>query len=82
MNCPICLLNSTNQFQIKTPCNHEICMKCFLKLKTTICPLCRYDFKNELPGSLKQHFNIKQELEKINLRTSLNLNDEYEFPPL
>ena len=85
MDCPICLSKINSEFKIKTPCNHALCLKCFLKLKNTICPLCRFDFKEKLPGLLKTHFNNKEALAKINisvLQASLDLNDEHEFPPL
>ena len=87
MDCPICLTKATGKFKIKTPCKHALCLRCFLKLKNTICPLCRFDFKDKLPGPLKLHFKNKEELEKINIPTasiynSVDLNDEHEFPPL
>ena len=36
------------EFKIKTPCGHALCLKCFLKLKNTLCPMCRKDFKETL----------------------------------
>jgi hypothetical protein len=56
-----------------------------MKLKKTICPLCRADFNDKLPGPIKLHFKTKQELEQINIQmisTTIDINDEYEFPPL
>lgn len=85
MDCPICLTSAKGEFKIKTPCNHALCLKCFMKLKKPICPLCRADFNDKLPGPIKLHFKTKQELEKINIQTvstTIDINDEYEFPPL
>lgn len=85
MDCPICLTSAKGEFKIKTPCNHALCLKCFMKLKKTICPLCRADFNDKLPGPIKLHFKTKQELEQINIQmisTTIDINDEYEFPPL
>ena len=85
MDCPICLTSAKGEFKIKMPCNHAFCLRCFLKLPNTLCPMCRRDFKNELPGDLKQHFETKEELDKINIpmvSNSVDINDEYEFPPL
>jgi hypothetical protein len=56
-----------------------------LKLPNTLCPMCRQDFKNELPGYLKRHFETKEALEKINIplvSNVIDISDEYEFPPL
>jgi hypothetical protein len=85
MDCPICLTRAKGEFKIKTPCNHALCLRCFLKLQNTLCPMCRRDFKNELPGDLKRHFETKEALEKINIpivSNSVDIDDEYEFPPL
>ena len=85
MDCPICLTRAKGEFKIKTPCNHAFCLRCFLKLPSTLCPICRRDFKNELPGDFKRHFETKEALEKINIQVVSNpvdINDEYEFPPL
>ena len=85
MDCPICLTKATNEFKIKTPCDHVFCLRCFLKLKNTICPLCRSNFKDKLPGPLKIHFKHKEEMEKINIPVipvPVDINDEHEFPPL
>lgn len=85
MDCPICLTRAKGEFKIKTPCNHALCLRCFLKLQNTLCPMCRRDFKNELPGDLKRHFETKEALEKINIQmvsNSVDITDEYEFPPL
>ena len=82
--CPICLNNTKGAFNITTPCNHMLCLGCFLKLKKMICPICRCDFKDKLPGYIKSYFDKKKELEK-NVQNAYNLidiNDEYEFPPL
>ena len=85
MDCPICLTSAKGEFKIKTPCNHAFFFFFFLKLPNTLCPLCRRNFKNELPGDLKLHFETKEKLDEINIPTVSNrvdINDEYEFPPL
>jgi hypothetical protein len=55
-----------------------------MKLKKPICPICRCDLKNKLPAYIKSYFNTKEEIEK-NTQITYNLidiDDEYEFPPL
>ena len=85
MECPICLTSAKGEFKIKTPCHHAFCLRCFLKLPNTLCPLCRRDFKKELPYDLKLHFETKEKLEEINIPVvsrTVDINDEYQFPPL
>ena len=51
------------------------------KLKKMNCPMCRKDLSYELPNIVKDH--ILRNIEKNNnISTSINLNDDYEFPPL
>ena len=82
MECAICLSKMEKMFSIKTPCEHEFCLKCFLKCNNTICPLCRKDYFKKLPSVLKCHFTNKEKIAAINLRSVPDLNDDYEFPPL
>ena len=84
MDCPICLTSAKGEFKIKTPCNHAFCLRCFLKLPNTLCPICRQDFKKKIPGELKTQFETKEKNdinEPVILRT-VDIDDEYEFPPL
>ena len=84
MECPICLIDTKNEFNITTPCNHTLCLGCFLKLKKMLCPICRNDLKDKLPKFIIAYFNKKKEKEK-NTQAAYNLidlNDQYEFPPL
>jgi hypothetical protein len=82
MDCPICLNKMENKFIITTPCKHKYCLKCLLKMKNTICAICRYDYYEKLPKFLKSYFSNKKEIQAINIRTIPDLNDQYEFPPL
>ena len=43
-NCPICMdLIHNNSGCVVTPCGHNFCLRCYLKLKDPRCPLCRSD---------------------------------------
>jgi len=52
--CPICLNNMYKYTCVYVPCKHAFHYKCFKELievgKTYTCPLCRYNFKETLPG--------------------------------
>ena len=79
LECIICL--DSKFYVSKTSCNHNLCIDCLFKLKKMICPMCRKDLSYELPNIVKDH--ILRNIEKNNnISTSINLNDDYEFPPL
>lgn len=52
--CPICLNNMYKYTCVYVPCKHAFHYKCLKELievgKTYTCPLCRYNFKETLPG--------------------------------
>ena len=79
LECIICL--ESKFYVSKTSCNHNLCIDCLFKLKQMTCPMCRKDLSNELPNIVKDNImrNIDKNKNKIN---SINLNDNYEFPPL
>ena len=51
--CPVCYDDA--QVNIKTilPCKHYICLSCLCKLKKFECVLCRTDFSDVMPESMK-----------------------------
>ena len=73
-SCPICLTTTKDKFIIKTPCNHEICLECFINLRKAKCPLCREDYRGKLPDFFKCHFTEN--------KTQINVFDVNDFPPL
>lgn len=42
--CPVCLESLDNNTFNTLPCSHQICKKCFPRLRIPICPLCRNPF--------------------------------------
>lgn len=81
-SCFICFESTKNEFTITTPCKHTLCLRCFLKLKKTECPMCRKDFINKLPIMLDNHFDNKKKIENVGLQSYYDLQDNYDFPPL
>ena len=77
LECCICL--DDKFFVSRTPCNHSICIDCLFRLKQTICPYCRYDLEKDLPGIVKDKILNNKKKEK---NSNLELNNDYEFPPL
>ena len=41
VECPICMDNFEEHTLKLTACNHKVCYKCFYKLTTDKCPMCR-----------------------------------------
>lgn len=81
MECAICFEDMTKEFRVITPCNHEICFKCLLRLYELKCPLCRENFRSKIPASLMPVFLQNARLERS--RTgSLNIYNTIDFPPL
>ena len=78
--CPICLDQIENNFIITTPCKHSFCIKCFLKLFETTCPLCRKQFRNSLPPSILAIILKNSRSERPN--SNFNIFNQHEFPPL
>lgn len=68
--CPICLIELENKFSVNTPCNHIICLECFVNLINNECPLCRKLFRKKPVSIIKQKF-----------KDDFKLN-ENDFPPL
>ena len=78
--CPICMNDINNSFIITTPCKHKFCLECFLKLNDMLCPLCRNDFINSLPESIKNIIRGNKYVErKIE---NLNFDNLLDFPYL
>jgi len=81
MECPICLESLNNKFSCKTPCAHNFCLKCFLKLKDLKCPICRQSFTNTLPDKLLPIFEENNFEGGRRKRYTTFLNED-DFPPL
>ena len=45
IDCPICYKLSNDFF--KANCNHSWCNDCNKKIKSNLCPICRYEFKDK-----------------------------------
>ena len=73
--CGICF---ENNWILKTPCKHIICLECLLKLQKDECPYCRKLLFNKLPLAIQQIININYSKKK----KGLNINDYIEFPSL
>jgi hypothetical protein len=43
MECPVCYEELTRRVRVTTPCEHVVCLRCFLRLRPPRCPLCRTD---------------------------------------
>lgn len=77
-----CLICWDKKFYVsKTGCNHSICIDCLFHLKKMECPMCRSDLSNELPNIVKDYI-LKKKINNKNINNKLQLNDNYEFPPL
>ena len=68
--CPICLNELNNKFSVNTPCNHILCLECFVQLKNLECPICRSNFHKRPVKSIAQKF-----------KSEFKINDK-DFPPL
>ena len=80
LECIICL--EYKFYVSKTSCNHNLCIDCLFKIRQMYCPMCRKDLSNELPNIVKDNIIRNIEKNNNNITTSINLNDNYEFPPL
>lgn len=72
--CGICF---GNQWILKTPCQHILCLECLLKLRKDECPYCRKPLFLSLPIKIRQV--LKNSYAKNN---TLDINDPDEFPSL
>ena len=43
MECPVCYEELAKRVRVTTPCEHVVCLRCFLRLRPPRCPLCRED---------------------------------------
>ena len=78
--CAICLEEYKNKLTIKTICNHEFCLNCFVDLYDTRCPMCRKELKDYLPDKI---LNILlKNCSKEKTTRNLNIFNEIDFPPL
>ena len=74
--CPICF---NSLWVVNTPCNHNICIKCLIKLRKDECPTCRRKLYNQLPLEFQRIMTIFKPIENEN---RLNINNYEEFPDL
>lgn len=69
--CCICY-DDTNNFTMKTSCNHSICLECILKLKTTTCPMCRQEFPKEIKELLSDR--VQQNNQPVGIDSNFDWN--------
>lgn len=74
--CPVCFLDN---WMMKTPCSHAICLDCLLKLRKDECPSCRKPLLYSLPREIK---SIVTMYKPPKVSRILNINDRDEFPML
>ena len=61
--CPICF---NSLWLLLTPCKHNICLQCLLKLRKDECPTCRGLFYNQLPIEIQRIMTVyKSESDQI-----------------
>lgn len=61
MECPICFRDDlSTTLSVSLPCQHKMCMLCFLSLLSRTCPLCRRNFEPHVPTTVRQ--KLKEEL--------------------
>ena len=61
MECPICFRDDlSTTLSVSLPCQHKLCMLCFLSLMSRTCPLCRKNFESHVPTTVRQE--LKTEL--------------------
>lgn len=47
--CPVCFEELDTRMTVTTPCRHSFCLNCLLEFKSHICPICRFDFQENMP---------------------------------
>ena len=74
--CPVCFYKD---WLVKTPCKHNICIQCLIKLRKDECPTCRRVLSGSLPIEFKRIMTIyEKELDS----KELNINNYEDFPSL
>ena len=65
IDCPICYKLSKDFF--KSKCNHSWCIDCNKKIKSNLCPMCRYEFKNERENTDidLEYLRVRNEIREI-----------------
>ena len=52
--CPVCYEDMNDAISVHFPCKHGMCLTCFSKLKSHNCALCRKDFHELIPDSIRK----------------------------
>ena len=71
MECCVCL---EKKYVFSTPCNHNLCVNCLIKIKKLECPMCR----RKLEGLSEEFLNKRNNIHY----PAIDLNNEEDFPPL
>ena len=82
LECPVCF---NSLWIINTPCNHNICIQCLIKLRKDECPTCRCKVYNQLPIEFQRIMTVYKPNEinvTHNIEDVLNINNYEEFPDL
>lgn len=84
MECCICLENGLEIITSRLVCSHKVCLKCICELNSFLCPLCRKNFKKDLPGRIIKIIQENQEKsgKKEEVVNNFDVNSSYHFPPL
>jgi hypothetical protein len=84
MECCICLENGLEIIICRFVCSHKVCLKCVCELNSFLCPMCRADFRKDLPGRIAKIIeeNRKSSNDTEYRPNNFDVNSQYHFPPL
>lgn len=54
--CKICMESFPSDVFQYLPCAHSLCKFCFINLKKTECPYCKYSFSDEMTEEQEEYF--------------------------
>ena len=74
--CHICF---GENWVVKTPCKHLLCLDCLIKLRQDMCPTCRRPLLNSLPIEIRMIANMNTTPTRS---TGLNIHNRDDFPSL
>ena len=73
--CPVCFEDLDGLIRAVLPCEHTLCLGCFVQLRNFTCMLCRLDFEPVVPEKIRNSA-VDQALLDV-YRSSLLLHDSY-----
>ncbi len=74
--CQICF---GEQWVVKTPCKHLLCLSCLLQIRKDMCPTCRRPLLTSLPPEIQRILPMNTQVVKSGI---LNINNREDFPSL